>query len=95
MVMVLEGNPAQVTFPTRPGAGGPPPAVATIGAADIFGLPVSLTHGLASGVAGTLASSGVGLQWSTVPGIALAWVLTLAAAILLSGPLYFVLRQVF
>jgi inorganic phosphate transporter, PiT family len=70
-------------------------AAATIGAADMFGLPVSTTHVLSSGVAGTMAASGAGLQWSTVRGIALAWVLTLPAAILLSGTLYFVLRQVF
>jgi PiT family inorganic phosphate transporter len=70
-------------------------AALTIGAADMFGLPVSTTHVLSSGVAGTMAASGSGLQWSTVRGIALAWVLTLPAAILLSGTLYFVLRQVF
>jgi PiT family inorganic phosphate transporter len=70
-------------------------AAATIGAADMFGLPVSTTHVLSSGVAGTMAASGAGLQWSTVRVIALAWVLTLPAAILLSGTLYFVLRQVF
>jgi phosphate/sulfate permease len=44
---------------------------------------------------GTMAASGSGLQWGTVRGIALAWVLTLPAAILPSGTLYFVLRQVF
>jgi PiT family inorganic phosphate transporter len=70
-------------------------AAVTIGAADMFGLPVSTTHVLSSGVAGTMAASGSGLQWSTVRGIALAWVLTLPAAILLSGTLYFVLRHVF
>jgi PiT family inorganic phosphate transporter len=70
-------------------------AAITIGAADVFGLPVSTTHVLSSGVAGTMAASGAGLQWSTVRGIAMAWVLTLPAAILLSGTLYFVLRQVF
>jgi inorganic phosphate transporter, PiT family len=70
-------------------------AALTIGAADAFGLPVSTTHVLSSGVAGTMAASGAGLQWRTVRGIALAWVLTLPAAILLSGILYFALRQVF
>jgi PiT family inorganic phosphate transporter len=70
-------------------------AALTNGAADVFGLPVSTTHVLSSGVSGTMAASGAGLQWSTVKGIALAWVLTLPAAILLSGTLYFVMRQVF
>ena len=70
-------------------------AMATIGAADVYGLPVSTTHVLSSGVAGTMAANGSGLQWSTVRSIALAWVLTLPAAALLAGALYFVLRQFF
>jgi PiT family inorganic phosphate transporter len=69
-------------------------AAATIGAADSFGLPVSTTHVLSSGVAGTMLANGSGLQWSTVRSIALAWVLTLPAAMLLAGTLYFLLRQV-
>ncbi len=70
-------------------------AMATIGAADAYGLPVSTTHVLSSGVAGTMAANGSGLQWSTVRSIAMAWVLTLPAAALLAGALYFVFRQVF
>ena len=69
-------------------------AMATIGAADVYGLPVSTTHVLSSGVAGTMAANGSGLQWSTVRSIAMAWVLTLPAAALLAGALYFVLRQI-
>ena len=53
-------------------------AMATIGAADIYGLPVSTTHVLSSGVAGTMAANGSGLQWSTVRSIAMAWVLNAA-----------------
>jgi inorganic phosphate transporter, PiT family len=68
-------------------------AAGTIGAADMFGLPVSTTHVLSSGVAGTMAANGSGLQWSTVRSIAMAWVLTLPAAMLLSGALYWLLRQ--
>ncbi len=68
-------------------------AALTIGAADMYGLPVSTTHVLSSGVAGTMAASGAGLQWSTVRSIALAWVLTLPAAIVLGGSLYFLLRS--
>ena len=68
-------------------------AAATIIAADQFGLPVSTTHVLSSGIAGTMAANGSGLQWSTVRSIALAWVLTLPAAALLSGALFFTLRQ--
>jgi inorganic phosphate transporter, PiT family len=69
-------------------------AAATIAAADVYGLPVSTTHVLSSGVAGTMAASGAGLQWSTVRSMIMAWVLTLPAAILMSGSLYWVLRQV-
>ena len=36
----------------------------TIGAADWFGLPVSTTHVLSSGIAGTMAANHSGLQWS-------------------------------
>ena len=50
-------------------------ASATIAAADIYGLPVSTTHVLSSGIAGTMAANGSGLQWSTVRNLALAWVL--------------------
>jgi PiT family inorganic phosphate transporter len=69
-------------------------AAATIGLADLYGLPVSTTHVLSSGVAGTMAASGAGLQWATVRSMIMAWVLTLPAAILMSGSLYYVLRQV-
>ena len=64
-------------------------AAATIMAADRWGLPVSTTHVLSSGVAGTMVANGAGLQWSTVRSIALAWVLTLPAAIILSAILFY------
>jgi inorganic phosphate transporter, PiT family len=70
-------------------------AFGTILGADMYGLPVSTTHVLSSGVAGTMAANGSGLQWSTVRSIALAWVLTLPAAILLSGGLYAILHAIF
>jgi PiT family inorganic phosphate transporter len=69
-------------------------AAATIGAADGLGLPVSTTHVLSSGVAGTMAANGSGMQWSTVRNLALAWVLTLPAAMILSGTLFFIFRQI-
>ena len=68
-------------------------AALTIGAAELYGLPVSTTHILSSGVAGTMAANGSGLQWATVRSIALAWVLTLPAAMAIAGLLYFLLRQ--
>ena len=63
-------------------------AMATIGAADAFGLPVSTTHVLSSGVAGTMIANRSGLQWSTVRSLLMAWVLTLPVSILLSGTLF-------
>ncbi|MDR3580167.1 MAG: inorganic phosphate transporter [Oryzomonas sp.] len=70
-------------------------AMITIGAADMFGLPVSTTHVLSSGVAGTMAANKSGLQWSTLRNLAMAWVLTLPVAMLLSGSLYWLLSKVF
>ena len=70
-------------------------AAATIMAADVYGLPVSTTHVLSSGVAGTMAANGSGLQWGTVRNLAMAWVLTLPAAILLAGSMYVLFRSIF
>jgi PiT family inorganic phosphate transporter len=69
-------------------------AAATIAAADGYGLPVSTTHVLSSGIAGTMAANGSGLQWSTIRNIALAWVLTLPAAMMISGFLYWMFSQI-
>jgi len=68
-------------------------AMATISLADNFGLPVSTTHVLSSGVAGTMAANKSGLQVSTIRNIAAAWVFTLPAAALLSGGLFYLFRQ--
>jgi len=68
-------------------------AMATIFAADYGGLPVSTTHVLSSGVAGTMAANRSGLQMSTIRNIAAAWVFTLPAAALLSGSLFWLFRQ--
>ena len=69
-------------------------AMATIGAADAFGLPVSTTHCLSSGVAGTMAANRSGLQMATVRNLLIAWVLTLPASILIAGGLFFVFSRV-
>jgi inorganic phosphate transporter, PiT family len=70
-------------------------AAVTIGGAEYLGLPVSTTHILSSGVAGTMAANGSGLQWGTIRNVALAWVLTLPCAITLAGVLYAILRVAF
>jgi inorganic phosphate transporter, PiT family len=70
-------------------------AMATIGAADGLGLPVSTTHVLSSGVAGTMMANRSGLQMSTVRNLLLAWVLTLPMAMMLSGFLFVAFRKLF
>lgn len=70
-------------------------AMATIGAADWFGMPVSTTHVLSSGVAGTMAANHSGLQWSTVRNLMMAWVLTLPVAMVLAGFLFWAFRTIF
>jgi PiT family inorganic phosphate transporter len=69
-------------------------AAGMIGVADGLGLPVSTTHVLSSGIAGTMAANGSGLQMSTIRSLALAWVLTLPVAMLLSGTLYWLFSQI-
>jgi PiT family inorganic phosphate transporter len=66
-------------------------AAGTILAADRFGLPVSTTHILSSGVAGASVASGQGLQRRTLIQLAAAWLMTLPVAMLLAGTLYWLL----
>ena len=68
--------------------------MATIFAANIFGQPVSTTHILSSGVAGTMSANGSGLRLATVRNIAAGWVFTLPVAALLSGTLYWLFRAI-
>jgi low-affinity inorganic phosphate transporter len=63
-------------------------AACAIGMANVFSLPVSTTHVLSSGVAGTMVANRSGLQASTVRTILLAWVLTLPASMMLSAGLF-------
>ena len=69
-------------------------AMVTIGAADFFGLPVSTTHVLSSGVGGTMAANRTGLQWETVRNLGMAWILTLPVSIFLSGSFFWVFSQI-
>ncbi len=69
-------------------------AMITIGLADGYGLPVSTTHVLSSGVAGTMAANKSGLQMSTIRDIALAWIFTLPAAAVLSGCLFLLFNKI-
>ena len=69
-------------------------AAAVIGVSSASGLPVSTTHVLSSGIAGTMvAQGGIGnLQKDTIKNIALAWVLTLPVTFVLASLLFYFLR---
>jgi phosphate/sulfate permease len=67
-------------------------AMSTIGMADVLGMPVSTTHVLSSGVAGSMAANKSGLQMSTIKSIALAWILTLPVSMLLAAAFFLVFR---
>lgn len=71
-----QGMSAQITTATM------------IGLANIYSLPVSTTHVLSSGVAGTMVANKSGLQGGTVKTILMAWVLTLPATVALSAGLF-------
>jgi PiT family inorganic phosphate transporter len=69
-------------------------ATTTILLASVFGLPVSTTHVLSSGVAGTMASEGgvKNLQTQTLKNIGIAWVITIPVTVVLSGGLFLLFR---
>ncbi|WP_418202064.1 inorganic phosphate transporter [Azoarcus olearius] len=70
-------------------------AAAAIGMANVFSLPVSTTHVLSSGVAGTMVANRSGLQSQTVSNILLAWVLTLPISMGLAAGLYWLAWRTF
>jgi PiT family inorganic phosphate transporter len=71
-------------------------AASTIGLSTQFGLPVSTTQVLSSGIAGSMFASGglANLQKSTISKIALAWVLTFPVCLTMSGTLYLIFRAI-
>jgi inorganic phosphate transporter, PiT family len=66
-------------------------AAGLIGFAGFSGYPVSTTHVVTGGIAGTMVASGAGVQGATVNQIAAAWILTLPATIVISGGLFYLL----
>jgi PiT family inorganic phosphate transporter len=70
-------------------------AMGTIGLSTMAGLPVSTTHVLASGIAGTMVANSVGLHSNTIRKIAMAWVLTLPVSMRLAGALFLLIRLFF
>jgi len=63
-------------------------AMGTIMAADRMSLPVSTTHVLSSGIAGTMAANRSGLQMETLRNVLLAWLLTLPVSVLLGATIF-------
>jgi len=74
------------------GASAEPAVAALVGYAGFGGYPVSTTHVVTGGIAGTMLASGAGLQLSTLSLIGVAWVLTLPATIAMSCGLFLLLR---
>jgi PiT family inorganic phosphate transporter len=70
-------------------------AMGLIQAGTAYHLPMSTTHVLTSGVAGTMAANGSGLQWVTIRNLGAAWVFTLPASIIISGVLYTIFHAIF
>jgi inorganic phosphate transporter, PiT family len=64
-----------------------------IGTAGFTGLPVSTTHIVTSGIAGTMVTSGAGLRYGMISRIAIAWIFTLPVTILIAGGLYYLLAS--
>lgn len=71
-------------------------AASTIGISSVLGLPVSTTHVLSSGVAGTMVANGglKNLQYGTVKTILIAWIITIPVTVLMSGGLFLLLRKI-
>lgn len=71
-------------------------AASTIGVSSMFGLPVSTTHVLSSGIAGTMVAGGgrQNLHIKMVQNIAIAWLITLPVTIILSGGLFLLFRWI-
>ena len=63
-------------------------AMSTIMAADTINVPVSTTHILSSGVAGTMAANHSGIQMETLRNLLLAWVLTMPVCVLLGAGIF-------
>jgi len=69
-------------------------AAATIGVSSYYGLPVSTTHVLSSGVAGTMVADGgvSNLRRKTITNIAIAWLLTLPVTFIMAAAFFFLFR---
>lgn len=71
-------------------------AASTIGASTLLGLPVSTTHVLSSGVAGTMAAHGglKNLQANTIKSMLIAWLVTIPVTVAMSCGLFLLIRWI-
>lgn len=91
MVKTLGERLGNVHLTPAQGASTEVVAALLIGTAGFTGLPVSTTHIVASGIAGTLVKLGAGLRYGMVSHMAMAWIFTLPVTILIAGGLYYLL----
>ncbi len=70
-------------------------AMGTIGISSFAGLPVSTTHVISSGIAGTMVAGRTGIQYKTIKNIILAWILTLPTVMTLSAGLFLLFLKIF
>jgi len=64
-----------------------------IGTAGFSGLPVSTTHIVTSGIAGTMVAGGQGVQGDMLFRIAITWVVTLPVTMAVSAGLFYILES--
>jgi PiT family inorganic phosphate transporter len=64
-----------------------------IGTAGFTGLPVSTTHIVTSGIAGTMVTSGAGLRYGMISRVVIAWLITLPVTISIAAGLYYLLAS--
>lgn len=68
-------------------------SAAVIGISGFSGLPVSTTHIVTSGIAGTMVAARAGLHFAMLRRIVIAWLVTLPVPILIAGGLYYLLES--
>ena len=90
IVVTVAGKIGKTHMTPAQGAAAEMVAAVTIMAADLAHLPVSTTHVLSSGIAGTMVANGSGIQGSTCRRILLAWAFTLPGTVVLSGTLFLI-----
>jgi phosphate/sulfate permease len=95
IVVTLGEKMSSVKMNTAHGTATQLTAIVCIALADTSAVPISTTHVVTSGVAGSMHASGAGLQVSTLRGILITWVTTLPGCFMLSFAFAIVLHAAF